>query len=253
MDLHQAGARGFEGEGLLDAGNEIRIRVPTVGHVVGIVAPFAEIHRCAFEAARRRARDTAVFLDEVTKAALCIEGGLFAFFFVGHIDEEFDEAAIIAFGDVVVEGVHGDTPFADDDLVELGVVYIAGEAGVVPEDETTWPLIGDVVEVDHAVEVVTTGGGATGFGDIYKPVAVDEGMLCTVGLDLSQLLFGGSILAHAAAVASIGVYDGGVGKGGGRREVGQFTISDLRFMIYDWRIEDWRIGGVEIGEVISKQ
>lgn len=29
-----------------------------------------------------------------------------------------------------------DAPLAQADLVELGIVYIAGEAGIVPEDET---------------------------------------------------------------------------------------------------------------------
>jgi len=160
VDLEEGASLGFHPEGDAETGYPVGIRIPTMSNVVGVVASFAKVDGCALEAARGRARDTTIFLYEVTKPTLRIEGGLFAFFFVGHVDEEFDEAAIVAFRDLVVEGVDEDAPFADDDLVELGIVDVAGEAGIVPEEETTWSLSWDLVEGEHTVEVVATGEGA---------------------------------------------------------------------------------------------
>lgn len=51
--------------------------------------------------------------DEGVQAAFGVDAGLFAFFLVGEIDEEFDGASVVAFGDGVVEGVDEDAPFAD--------------------------------------------------------------------------------------------------------------------------------------------
>lgn len=85
--------------GLLDAGDEFGVWVPAVCDVFGFVAALAEVDGCAFEACGWCARDAAIFFDEVFEAAFCIGGGLFALFFVGYVDEEFDDAAIFAFWD----------------------------------------------------------------------------------------------------------------------------------------------------------
>lgn len=82
-----------------------------------------------------------------------------AFLFVGDIDEEFDDAAVLALGDGVGEGVDGDLSVAEEGFVVDGVIEVAGEAGVVPEQETVRALAGGAVEIEHAVEVFAPDGG----------------------------------------------------------------------------------------------
>lgn len=217
--LFEGHACGAHLVGLQDARGEFGIGDPFVRHARGPVAVFADADGFAQEAAGRRARHTAMTLDEFTQAALGIGAGLFALFFVAQVNEEFDDAGIVAFGDGVVEGVNDDAPLADHDLVELGVVYIAGEAGMVPEQESRGARFWNFVERHHAVEFITARDGAAAFGFIHEAVTELQAVLYAIGFDGAQLLVGGLFLAGPAAIAHVAIYDGGWRQGGGRGEV----------------------------------
>lgn len=208
VNVLEGGASGAHFKSLFDAVFEFGVGVPTVGYVVGAVAALSDLYGRALEAHRRRARHTSVFLNEVAESAFGIGRGLSSFFFVGHIYEEFDDATVVAFGDLVVEGVDEDLVGADEGFVVDGVVEVAGEAGVVPEDERVGALVGDAVVVDHAVEVVASCGGAAAFGFVAKVVTEGEPVFVAECLNFGELLIGGLILASAATVATVGVYDG---------------------------------------------
>ena len=160
VDAQEGCARGFEVEGFFYAGDEFWIGIPTVGDVFGFVAACAEVDGCAFESARWCARDAAISFDEVFEAAFGVGGGLLALFFVGNVDEEFDDATVFAFRNLVVEGMDDYAPLTQAEFVKLGVVYIAGEAGVIPEEQTTRAVGWDLVFREHAVEVVAACCGA---------------------------------------------------------------------------------------------
>ena len=145
--------------------------------MLGFIAAGAEVDWGTLEASGRRAWDTPIFLNELAQATPGICGGLLAFFFVGYIDEEFDDSAIVAFGDGVVEGVDGYAPLAQADLIELGIVDITGEAGVVPEQQCLRAGVWLFVQGHHAIEVITACSRAARSGFIYKVVAKDEAVL----------------------------------------------------------------------------
>lgn len=160
MDAQEGCARGFEVEGFFYAGGKFWIGIPAMGDVFGFVAACAEVDGGTFEAARWCARDAAISFDEVFEAAFGVGGGLLTLFFVGDVDEKFDNATVFAFRNLVIERMDDYAPLTQAEFVKLGVVYIAGEAGVVPEEETTWSIGWDLVFRDHAVEVVAACCGA---------------------------------------------------------------------------------------------
>lgn len=221
VDLAQRGARGFEGKCQAHPLYEIRVREPAMGNSDGAIFIRPDLNWFSFEAIGRGAGHTSKFEHEVFESTFGIAGGLTAFFFVGEVDKEFDDASVFAFGDLVGDGVDGDAPlFADDNFVELGIVYIACEAGVIPQDESGGTLGGVIVGIEHAVEIVTPNEGATRAGFIDKAITMGELVLLAIGFDLAELLVGGFVLARSATVTAIGVDDGAGGEGGwGREEV----------------------------------
>ena len=231
VDLEQGFARGAHFEGLADSGDELGVGDPAVGDVGGAVAALANVDGFALEADRRDARDAAVLQDEVAQASAGVGGGLTALLFVGDIDEEFDDAAVLALGDGVGEGVDGDLSITEEGFVVDGVIEVAGKAGVVPEQETMRSLDGGTVEIEHAVEVFTPDGGTARAGHVDKVVTQDQAVGGAIGLDLDQLLFGGLILARATTIAAIGIDDGARGKGGRRGEVGHEIILKVRLFL----------------------
>ena len=164
VDVCECCALGFELEGKLEAWHEVWVWDPAMGGVGGAVSSYPNLYRLSFESAGGCAWDASVFEDEFAEAALGVGGGLAAFFFVGDVYEEFDDASVLAFGDGVGEGVDEDVSVAEEGFVVDGVVEVAGEAGVVPEEETTWPSVGMAVAVDHGVEGVAACGGAARAG-----------------------------------------------------------------------------------------
>ncbi len=203
VDLNEGGARGFEFEGLLNRGDEFGIGNPAMGDAGSVVAALANGDRFALEAARGDARDAVIFLNEFAQSALGIGAGLTAFLFVAEIYEEFDDAAVVAFGDGIVDGVNNDLVCAEEGFVVDGVVEVAGEAGVVPQDETCRALFFVAVEIHHAIEVFAADGGAAALGFVHKVVAQDETVCDAVVCDLFELLVGGLLLTHTAAVAAV--------------------------------------------------
>ena len=160
MDAQEGCASGFEFEGFFYAGDEFWIGIPTMGDVFGFVTAGAEVDGGAFESARWCSGDAAISFDQVFEAAFGVGGCLLAFFFVGDVDEEFNHATVFAFRYLVIEGVDDYAPLTQAEFVELGVVYIAGKAGVIPEEQTTRAVGWDLVFCEHAVEVVAACCGA---------------------------------------------------------------------------------------------
>jgi len=208
-------------KGFLNTSFEGGIWNPSVRDMLCFVTAFADVDELTHDPARRSARHAAIFLNEVTQAALCVDARLTALLFVGHVDEEFDEATIVSVRDVVFQRMDDDAPPADVYFVTLRVIDVAGEAGVIPEDETVGALVGAEIHVDHALEIVAVLSGAARFGFVYKVVTQDERMEIAEGDDLGQLLICGLVLFHAAAVSPIGIDDRARGERGGGREVGQ--------------------------------
>lgn len=87
------------------------------------------------EAARRRAWNCSLGNDG-TDSVCGIDGSLAALLFVGYVDQDLDETPIGSLGDVVGEGMDDDVAFgAQQGFVVSGIIQIAGEAGVVPEED----------------------------------------------------------------------------------------------------------------------
>lgn len=101
-----------------------------------------------------------MFEDEVFETAFGICGGLAAFFFVGDVYKEFDDAPVLPFGNGVGEGVDDDVAVAEEGFVVDGVIEVASEAGVVPEEDAVGAVFDAAGGVDQFVEVVTGDGGA---------------------------------------------------------------------------------------------
>lgn len=158
MDLDEGCAFGFHLEGALDAGYPVGVGDPAVIGAGFACAQVGGDDGFAFEAFGRDARHCAL-LDDGAESIGGICGGLLGFLFVGDLDQHFDQATVASFGDLVGEGMDDYFPAADDGFVELGVIHVTGEAGIVPDEECGGAVDGGFVICDHAQEVVTTGGG----------------------------------------------------------------------------------------------
>ena len=113
-------------------------------------------------------------------------GVLFAFGFVAEVFDVADEIFEFAIWDLIGEGVDDDVLIFDEGNVEDGVFGVAGEAGVIPEEESTWAFgLGEVV-VDHAFEVFATDNGFAAAG-IFVDLAQDQLMGLAVCLHFSEL------------------------------------------------------------------
>lgn len=155
LNLGEGGASRSHLEGALDGGDEFGIWQPTVGVARGAVAMGADLDKLPHKAGGWFARDAVVFFDEVAKAAFGIGGGLAAFFSVGDIYEEFDDAAVLALRDGVGDGVDDHAAIADESFVVDGVVEITREAGVVPEEDAFGTVLFAAGGVDEVVEFIT--------------------------------------------------------------------------------------------------
>ena len=109
--------------------------------VGGAITAQSNFDRLAFEADWRRARHTTMFEDEISQSAFCIGGGLTAFFFVGDVYKKFDDAAILTVRDGIGEGMYDDVAIAEEGFVVDGGVEVAGEAGIVPEEDAVGTII----------------------------------------------------------------------------------------------------------------
>lgn len=208
----EGGTGGTHFIGTQDEGGEDGIGDPAGSHVGGAVAAQADGDGLAEEAARGDARHTAVLPYQVPQAALYIYRKVGKVLFVLVVDEGFEDATGRTFGDLIVEGVEGVAEGADLGAVELGVVDVAGETVVLPDDDAA---LGAAVPegFHHGMEIVAAyvGGAAAGF------VLVDVGEDETVGLrpdpDLVLLLGNGEFLVFVTAVTQVGE-DVGAGREG---------------------------------------
>lgn len=220
VDLLEGCARGFHFEGGADAGNPIGVGGPAMVDAFFACAEVLCADGLALEAARGCAWDGAL-LDDGAESIGGIFGGLAGLFFVRDFDEEFDEAAKAALGNVVGEGVDDHAPFADEGFIELRVVHVAGEAGIVPDEEGGGTFGGIFVIGDHALEVFAACGGGSRFGNVLIGSAEDELVLLAKGSEGFELTRDGAVLFETAAVAQVGVYDGARMEVGGWGDVGQ--------------------------------
>jgi len=95
--------------------------------------------------------------------------------------------------------------------VELGVVYVAGEAGPVPDDHALDGLIGAAQVLEHGFEgeaAYDAGGGAGVLVDVMEDVV----MITAPGGNDSLLLLEGEVLIITAGVTQIGDEEGTRGK-----------------------------------------
>lgn len=203
-------------EGEADAGDEGGVWNPAVILAFKPCAGVDGDDGFALEATRRDTWHGALG-DDGADAIFGVDGGLTTLFLVGDVDQEFDEAPVGSLGDMVGEGVDDDAAFAEEGFVVGGVVEVAGEAGVVPDEEGCGAF-GFVAGVgDEAVEVVTPCSGASRFGGVFVDAAQGEVVPGAVFFDGFELARNGAVLSFAAAVAQVGVYDGVGGDGGGER------------------------------------
>lgn len=221
LDLGEREAGGAHAEGAADAGEEGRVGDPAMADAWRAVTAGADVDRLTDEAQGRHARHAAVRRDQVPQAAFYVRRRLPAFFFVADVDEELDDASVLAFRDRVGERMDDDIAVAQQRLVIDGIVEVACEAGVIPEQEAEWAVFRAAGGVDHAVEFVAPDGGAARPGDVDEAPAKLEAVRGAEGFDFGQLLVGGSFLPRTAAIADIRVDERAGGEVGRGRNISQ--------------------------------
>lgn len=183
---------------------EVWVWDPAVDDVGGTGAMGAEIEGLADEADRGAAADGAVGGDEVVEAALDVYGEIGGVF-IGHpVDEEFEDATGRAFGDGVLQGVDGDAAAAEGGFEELGVVEVAGEAVVAPEEDAGfgWGVAVEEV-VDEGIEASAASGGGGGAG-VGEDAGEGAGVLGAPGAEGGFLLGDGEVLFVSTGIAQVG-------------------------------------------------
>lgn len=210
-DLAGGGTAEEELIGVLDGGGEGGVGVPAVGGVGFSVAVMGDEDGGALETPGGRAGDASVFEDELTEATLDIDAEVFEVALVHPVDGALEKTSFRAGGELVLKGVDFVSPAAQIRFVKLGVVYVAGEAGKLPDDQ---PGYREAIPkcVHHFVELVTPGGG---FGcdaipiDAVDGVAVFDGPFAAFGF----LLGDGEFLIFVTGVAKVENEGGTSGKG----------------------------------------
>ena len=141
LDLVEGGTPGTHGEGLVDAGFVFWIGNPAVILALFVGAGVDGDQRFALDAPGWDAGDGSLGNDGA-ESVFGIDGGLAAFFFVGDVDQDLDEAAVGSFGNIVGEGVDDDlTLGAQERFVVGGIIEVTGEAGVIPEEDAVRAVI----------------------------------------------------------------------------------------------------------------
>lgn len=212
-DLAVGGALGAHLEGELDEGDGFGVGDPAVEDVGTPVAAGADVDGFSFEAAGRGARHGSVLLADVGEAAFGVGGEVFEVALVHPVDGGFEEAAVCAGGNLVVEAVDGVSETAELGAVVLCVVDIACKSVVFPDDDTV-DVDGTLAKIlDHLLELVTTDGGGAGSGTVCVDVDEDEAVFAAPGGDGVELLVNGEVLVFAAGIAEVGDEVGARGEG----------------------------------------
>lgn len=213
VDVFVGVAGGAQLEGQAHEGGGGGIGLPAVEGVGVAVAAGADRVGDGLVAGGGHPGGAAVGGDVAGHAAADLTREVFQVLLVFPIDHGFEHAADGAIGDVVDEGVDGEAAAAQVGFVELGVVEIAGEAGVGPQQQAG--LGGAVAEVvDHGIEGGAADGGSAGDGLVLEDAG--QGVVVTggPGLELGFLLGDGLVLQAAAGIAQVGDQGGAGGEGG---------------------------------------
>ena len=106
--------------------------------------------------------------------------------------------------DLVGEGMDDNAALAQNALVDLAVICIAGEAGKVPDQQALRAFIGLGRKREHLVELGAAIGRFAGDGGVFEEMVKDEAVLSANFMHDLALLFHRSVLAAAARIAQIG-------------------------------------------------
>lgn len=123
------------------------------------VAAVADVDGFSFKPFRWEAAKGAVLVDEVFEAAFDVDGHVFEKFGVVPVDDVLEYSAVDAFGGDVVEGVDGVAAAAQVGFVVLGVVDVATETRVFPDNDACEVAAGGGEAVDHGQELVAANDG----------------------------------------------------------------------------------------------
>src|SRR5690242_16349962 len=132
VDLREGVSSRFHFKRFFYFGHQIRNRNATMSNMFGFITTQPKADRFKFEATWRWPGYAFIFLDKFLQTTLRICGCLLALFFVGYINEKFNDATMLAFRNGIVEGVDRNPPLTDPDLVELGIIDVTREAGIIP-------------------------------------------------------------------------------------------------------------------------
>ena len=138
------------------------------------------------------------------QAAFDIGGEVYEELLVHPVQRRFVEAAGGAFRDLVVHGNDADAAAAQVGAVELGVVYVAGEAGVFPDDEGFFGRFAAAEVAHHLLEALTPDDAGARSGFVAKDAGERQPADFAPGADFGFLLGKGEFLFFAAAVAEVG-------------------------------------------------
>ena len=152
----------------------------------------------------------AVVVEDVGLAAADIFGEGAAV--LGGLPEgdAFEEAGEVAFGNLVGEGVDGETGPADEIDEELGIYFFAGKTAVGPEEEAANVVMGGLAAlevVEHFTEGSAAFSGGAGAGVIGEFAEGDEVLLLAGAVPFGALLVYAAVLAVAAGVAEVAYYE----------------------------------------------
>ena len=210
MDTAYGGASGVHLEGFLHSRHKVRVGSPAGGGVRGAIASFPNNKRFTQKSTRGNAGDAAIELNEVTQAALDINREIDDVLFILVVNEGFEDAAFGSLGDVVVEGIEDVTEIADLGAVEGGIVHVAGETVVLPDNDAALGAAAMAEGVHHGVEIITANGGGAAAGFVLEEVGDEQVVLGGPGAQGGFLLGDGKVLVFVAGVTQVGE-EGGAG------------------------------------------
>lgn len=176
------------------------------------------------------AGDAAILLHQVVHAALGVDAQVLDVALVHPIDHGFHQAAFGAIGNLVVEAEDDIAAPAQIGLVELGIVEIAGEAVVFPEQQAMIAAIRRAKMAEHGFEALTPHRAGSGGGFVFEDLGEGAALFAAPGADGFLLLFEGEILLGAAAIAQVGDQAGVFGESHG--ESGRLSRIRLIWVIY---------------------
>lgn len=121
---------------------------------------------------------------------------------------------------------------AEVGAIVLGVVDVAGEAGVFPDNDAGFGAVGIVEMLDHLLEGFTPDDAGAGAGFVDVGMGEDVVVLVAPCLDGVLLLGDGEVLFFAAGVSEVGDEAGLGWEGGGHFVLKVLTRSSRYHMSF---------------------